>query len=128
MPRSRGSLDDVMEQIFAHYSVREKDFGGTGRGRRISEARGMEAWLILELGVCTLGELGKVMGRDITTLSSAAKRLQTRASRDLKLAERMKALFKAVSENGSTAGLPPLLGFKSVVLLYFSLHQRPCPP
>jgi hypothetical protein len=59
--------------------------------------RGMAAWLIFELGVSTLGELGKVTGRDITTLSSASKRLQTRASRDLGLAERMKALFKAVS-------------------------------
>jgi len=57
----------------------------------------MAAWLIFELGVSTLGELGKVTGRDITTLSSASKRLQTRASRDLRLAERTKALFKAVS-------------------------------
>ena len=47
----------------------------------------MMAWLILELGVCTLAELGKVTGRDITTLSSAAKRLQTRTNKDLKLAE-----------------------------------------
>ena len=37
----------------------------------------MIARLILELGVCTLGELGMVTGRDITTLIAAAKRLQT---------------------------------------------------
>ncbi len=58
MPRSRVGLDDVMKKGVAYYSVQGKDFGGTGRGRRISEARGMAAWLILELGVCTLGELG----------------------------------------------------------------------
>jgi len=47
--------------------------------------------------VCTLGELGKVTGRDTATLSSAAKRLQIRGRKDLKLAETMKGLFKAVS-------------------------------
>ena len=56
----------------------------------------MAAWLILELGVCTLGELGKVTGRDITTLSSAlaadTNKQEFKVGR-----ERMKALFKAVS-------------------------------
>ena len=57
----------------------------------------MAAWLILELGVSTLGELGKVTGRDVTTLCSAAKRLQIRAKEDLELAGRMKELLEAVS-------------------------------
>ena len=47
----------------------------------------MAAGLILELGVSTLGALGKVMGRDVTTLSSAAKRLQMRAKKDLRIPE-----------------------------------------
>ena len=55
------------------------------------------AWLILELGGCTLGELGKVTHRDTTTLISAAKRLVIRAKKDLELAERMKALLETVS-------------------------------
>ena len=57
----------------------------------------MAAWLILELGVSTLWELGKVTGRDVTTVSSAAKRLQMRAREDLDLAGRMKELLKAIS-------------------------------
>ena len=97
MPRSRVSLDDVVGRIFAQYSIREKDFGGTGRGRKLSEARGMAAWLIMELGICTLVELGKVTGRDVSTLSSAEKPLQRRAKADLKLAKEMRAFFNAVS-------------------------------
>jgi len=57
----------------------------------------MVAWLILELGVSTLGELGKVTGRDVTTLSSAAKRLRLRAKGDLEVAARIKGLLKAIS-------------------------------
>ena len=63
----------------------------------LSEVRRMVAWLILELEVSTLGELGKVTGRDVTTLSSATKRLQIRAREDSELARKMAALLEAVS-------------------------------
>ena len=94
--RSRVSLDEVMQQVCKHYSIQEQDFGLSGRDRRISEARGVVAWLILESGACTLSELGRATGRDITTLSSAVKRLQIRARKDLRLAATVKALLKAV--------------------------------
>jgi hypothetical protein len=42
-------------------------------------------------------EFGKVTGRDVTTLSSAMKRLWVRAKTDLKLANAMDALFEAIS-------------------------------
>ncbi len=94
--RPRVSLDEVMQQVCKHYSIQQQDFGLSGRDRRISEARGVVAWLILESGVCTLAELGRVTDRDITTLSSAVKRLQIRARKDLRLAATVKALLKAI--------------------------------
>jgi chromosomal replication initiation ATPase DnaA len=69
----------------------------TGKDRKLSEARGMAGWLIMELGGCPLEELGKRTGRDVTTLSSGVKRLQIRSKSDLKLADAMKLLLKAVS-------------------------------
>jgi putative transposase len=96
-PRLKLSLDRIVREVCSQYSVKEKDLRGSGRDRRLSEARGMAAWLVLELGACTLGELGKRTGRDITTLSSAAKRLQMRAKRDLKLAEKMRKILESVS-------------------------------
>jgi putative transposase len=97
MPRSKLSLDIVMKEVCRHYSVKERELGRSNRDRRISEVRGMVAWLVLELGVCPLRKLGKLTGRDVTTLSSAAKRLQIRAKKDLKLAERMRELLETVS-------------------------------
>ena len=96
-PRLKLSLDRIVREVCSQYSVKEKDLRGSARDRRLSEARGMAAWLVLELGACTLGELGKRTGRDITTLSSAAKRLQMRAKRDLKLAEKMRKILESVS-------------------------------
>ena len=91
------TLDGLMKAVCREYSIKEGELRGSGRGHRLSEVRGMAAWLILELGVSTLGELGKVTARDVTTLSSAAKRLQIRAKKDLELAGRMKDLLEAVS-------------------------------
>ena len=62
-----------------------------------SRPGGLAAWLVLETGVGTLAELGKVTGRDITTLSSAAKRLKRRAQKDLDLDKRMKEVLQMFS-------------------------------
>jgi putative transposase len=95
--RQKVSLDKIMVEVCRYFSLKEKDLGGVGKDRRLSEVRGIAAWLVLELGVCTLGELGKRTGRDVSTLSSAARRLQIRSKTDLKLAERMKELLEGGS-------------------------------
>jgi len=95
--RPNVTLDSLMKAVCREYWIKEEELKGSSRGRRLSEVRGMVAWLVLELGVSTLGELGKATGRDGTTLSSAARRLQRRAKEDLELAGRMKGLLEAVS-------------------------------
>lgn len=95
--RHRASLDKIMVEVCRHFSLEEKDFSVLGKGRSLSEARAIAAWLVLELGACTLVELGKRTGRDVSTLSSAAKRLQIRSKTDLKLAGRMIGLLNSVS-------------------------------
>jgi putative transposase len=95
--RHRASLDKIMVEVCRDFLLEEKDFSVLGKDRSLSEARGIAAWLVLELGVCTLVELGKRTGRDVSTLSSAAKRLQIRSKTDLKLAGRMIRLLNSVS-------------------------------
>ena len=95
--RSRVNLGGVIKVLCQHYSIDERELRISGKGRRLSEVRGIAAWLVLELGISTLTELGKITGRDVTTLSSAAKRLEIRARNDLKLSQRMQALLKTAS-------------------------------
>jgi len=95
-PKPKVKLEQVIKEVCRHYSLKEGDLGAGGKDRRLSEARGMAAWLIMELRVCPLRELGKVTCRDITTLSSAMKRLQMRASTNLRLAKAMRALSKTI--------------------------------
>ena len=95
--RPKASLDRIMQEVCRYYRFEEKDFLVPGKGRELSEARWMAGWLVMELGVGTLSELGRRTGRDVTTLSAGVKRLQIRSQTDFKSAGVMKLLLKAVS-------------------------------
>ncbi len=64
-----------------------------GQSARISEARALAAWGALCSNSVTLTELGKTLGRDVSSLSSAAKRLAARSKKDKALAARMDAMM-----------------------------------
>jgi len=96
-PKATATIDKAILEICRHFHLEENDFFITGRGHKLSEARGMAAWLVLELGVGTLAELSRRVGRDLTTLSAQVKRLQIRSKTDSELAEAMGLLLKAVS-------------------------------
>jgi putative transposase len=51
----------------------------SGGSRLASEARSMSAWIALDTVGCTIAELAKATGRDPSSLSSAAKRIEARA-------------------------------------------------
>lgn len=95
--RGRVGLDRILREVCKTFSLGEKDLLVSGRGRRVSRARGMAAWLVVERGISTLGELSRRTGRDVTTLSSAAKRLQIRSKTDLELAEKIEQLLDTFS-------------------------------
>jgi len=95
--RRRVSLDRIIREVCRSFSLEEGELLVSGRDHRLARVRGMAAWLVMECGGGTLGELSRRMGRDITTLSSAAKRLQIRSKTDLGLAEKVKKLLDTSS-------------------------------
>ena len=96
-PKFGIGLEGIWREVCKCYSVDENEWKSAGKERRLTEARGMTAWLVLESGAGTLVQLGRLAGRDPSTLSSAAKRLQRRAQKDLQLAKRMKQLMETSS-------------------------------
>ena len=95
--RHRVSLDRIIREVCKSFSLEERELLTSGRDHRLSRVRGMAAWLVMECGIGTLGDLSRRMGRDITTLSSAAKRLQIRSKTDFGLAEKVKKLLDTFS-------------------------------
>jgi putative transposase len=95
--RRRVSLDRILKEVCKSFSLKEGELLVSGRDHKISRVRGMAAWLVMECGAGTLGELSRRTGRDVTTLSSAAKRLQIRSKTELHLAARMRNLLETLS-------------------------------
>jgi putative transposase len=92
-PKHKIRLEEIIACVCREYAIDEKDLATPGKYRSLSEARGMAAWLILETGCGTIAQLGKQTGRDVTTLSTVAKHLQTRAKMDVAVADRMKGVL-----------------------------------
>ena len=93
-PKQRISLDDIIKSVCMKYGIAEKDLKTPGKYRILSEARGMVSALILETSGSTLAALSSYTGRDVSTLSTAAKTVQIRAKSDQGLADRMNELKK----------------------------------
>ena len=93
-PQRSVRLEEIIATVCRKYGIEEKDLAISGKYRHYSEARGVTAWLILETGYGTISELGKLTGRDATTLSTVARNLRTRAKTDTALTDRMTQLMR----------------------------------
>ena len=89
----RVSLDRIIQEVCKSFSLGRGELLVSGRDGRVSRARGMAAWLVMEHGVGTLVELSRRTGHDATTLSSAARRLGMRCESDLELGQKVKKLL-----------------------------------
>jgi REP element-mobilizing transposase RayT len=61
----------LAEMVAARYRLPDL----LGRSRRHAEARAVCAWVALETGICTLTEVARFFHRDISTVSSGARRV-----------------------------------------------------
>ena len=97
MARSRRGLEGLWREV--RKVIRWMRVNGRV-GEKSADYRTRGGWrllLVLESGTGTLVQLGRLTGRDPTTLSSAAKRLRRRAQKDWRLAKRMKQLLETLS-------------------------------
>ena len=68
------SLDLLLLFIAKAFAIEIAELTGPSKKRRFSEARGVATWLVSEMGLCTLADLGKLLNRDPSTLSLSLKR------------------------------------------------------
>ena len=81
----RIGIDKVISAVREHYRASEEEF--RGNSHRSSRLRAMAAWIALDTEGCTITELARLTARDLSTLSTAVRRLQGRAEKDSLLAE-----------------------------------------
>jgi len=101
------SMGEVIRRVCEQYGVEEKELSAAGKNRRVSLVRGIIARLILESGELTLTELSKRLNRDISTLSSAAKRLLILSNKDAGMGKKLEGFRREILEIGQLPA-PPL--------------------
>ncbi len=87
-------LDEVLGAVCAQLGITEQALAAPGKGRPVSQARALIAWVVRRLPELSLQEVAQRLGRDISSLSAAATRLEQRAQEDTDL-ERTIALLRA---------------------------------
>jgi len=88
-PLQRPDLAHVINTAKAVFEVSDAELQQPGQGVRISEIRALIAWAVLELSDGTLQELSQWLGRDVSSLSSAVRRLREKAEMDSDVSRRM---------------------------------------
>ncbi|KAF0215775.1 MAG: hypothetical protein FD174_4021 [Geobacteraceae bacterium] len=88
-------MGELVDAVCRYYQISANDL--KGRTHHSSHARAMAAWIALESAGCTITELAKMTGRDLSTLSSRAKRLQVRARKDTQLLADCKAIREEIA-------------------------------
>jgi putative transposase len=89
-------MGEIIEKVCGYFGVKESELSAAGRSHRVSEVRGVIAWLVLESGKLTLKDLSKRVNRDISTLSSGARRVRVLSKRDTELSATMEELKHAL--------------------------------
>jgi len=72
------ALDQLLSVVSRYYNLTAEQLRAVGKTRKAVEARAVTALLAQEYGCSTTTELGKIFARDVTSLSSAARRLEKR--------------------------------------------------
>lgn len=86
-PVSRVTLDEVISEVCRRFGITEAELAATGKARPASEARAVAAFLTRELVHLSLTELAKKMGREVSAVSQAARRLEKLALENEQVAE-----------------------------------------
>jgi REP element-mobilizing transposase RayT len=92
IPVRRIGIDEVVSAVCRYYGAREEDLRGSTH--RSSQLRAMAAWVALDTEGCTITELSGITGRDLSTLSCAARKLRSRAGNDSRLSKEREEVIK----------------------------------
>jgi REP element-mobilizing transposase RayT len=89
------TIDNCLGAVCEVCGLTMEEMHSPTKGLRVSEGRALVAWVVLNFCDGTLTELGRNVGRDVTTLSSAVKRLVSRSKKDAGIASRMDSVREA---------------------------------
>lgn len=94
----RLTTQEIVDKVCHAYNIDEATLKMQSQQRVASEARAVIGWLARELGCATLSDVGKLVNRDVGSISSSVSRLSYRMQEVTKLADRVRLLKAAFEE------------------------------
>jgi len=82
MPLKRPDLITTVQCVIDHFGCDLEKLRAPGQGRQLSQVRAFVAWAVVTYSSSTLTALGDLLSRDLSTLSSAVRRLDRQGSKD----------------------------------------------
>jgi REP element-mobilizing transposase RayT len=95
------AVDEVLETVKAICAIDDELLCSRQRGRSIAEARTLAAWAVAEFSAGTISEVGRIFGRDVSTLSACIKRLTDKARHDPGIAGRMNQIKQTLLDKST---------------------------
>jgi chromosomal replication initiation ATPase DnaA len=78
--------------VCKEYGLSPEELRTPAQSRLAAEARAVVGWLASELGNAAFVAVGEAVGRDLSTISSAVRRLAERTGHDAALGRRLEAI------------------------------------
>ena len=88
-PSRRIPLDAILQAVAGAWKMSQDALRSSSRARALAEARFAAAYLVAEYGGNTLSALGRLLRRDVSTLSTGAQAIRTALPNDPELGRRI---------------------------------------
>jgi putative transposase len=95
--RLRLTSREIVDKVCLAYTIDEEVLKARSQQRIATEARAVVGWLARELGCATFTEVGKLVNRDVGSISSSVRRLTDRMQNELDLTDRVQSLKAALA-------------------------------
>ncbi len=92
------SVEEIISAVCGRYSLPPEDLARPGKERTAAQARSMAAWIVQDLPSVTLRELAERTGRDVSSLSAAARRMRNRSIAALELLREKEELLAKITK------------------------------
>ena len=70
------TVKKIVNAVCTICDVKKKELSKPGRQRKLSEARGLIAWFVVDKKSATLTSVAKIFGRDLSALSVAVRQIE----------------------------------------------------
>jgi putative transposase len=95
------TVSEIVEAVKIISNIDDETLCSRQRGRSVTEARTLIAWAVEEFSNETISEVGRMFGRDVTTLSACIKRMTDKTRSDPGVASRMNLVKLAISNQAT---------------------------